>query len=111
MELSFTKNKWFCKEQDKLRQIMQAFNGEEMIKQFSVGKYKIDLYFPRYKLTIECNEFDHRDRDIEYEIKRQKFIEDQLNCTFIRYNLDAEDFYILEVVNKIFVKIKSSFKK
>ena len=33
---------------------MQAFNGEEMINQFSVGKYRIDLYFPRYKLVIAC---------------------------------------------------------
>ena len=56
------KNKWLCKEQDTLRQIMQAFNGEEVIHQFSVGKYKIDPYFPRCKLAIECDEFDHRDR-------------------------------------------------
>ena len=55
------KNKWLCKEQETLRQIMQAFNGEEMIHQFSVGKYRIDLYFPKYKLVIECDEFDHRD--------------------------------------------------
>ena len=56
-------------------------------------------------------DIDHRDRDIEYEIRRQKFIEDQLNYNFIRYNPVAEDFYILENVNKVFVRIKSSFKK
>ena len=55
---------------------MQAFNGEEMIHQFSFGKYRIDLCFRRYKLAIECDEFDHRDRDIEYEVEQQKFIED-----------------------------------
>ena len=64
------KNKWLCKEQD--TQIMQALNGEEMIYQFSVRKYRTDLYFPRYKLATECNEFDHCDRDIEYEIEQQK---------------------------------------
>ena len=31
------------KEQDGLSQIMQAFRGEEMIHQFGVGKYRIDL--------------------------------------------------------------------
>ena len=105
------KNKYLCKEQDALGQIMQAFNGEEMIHQFSVGKYRIGLYFPEYKLGIECNEFDHRDRDIGYEVERQKHIEKLLNCNFVRFNLDAKDFYILGVVNKIFVQIKPSFQK
>ena len=80
---------------------MQAFNGEEMIHQFSFGKYRIDLCFRRYKLAIECDEFDHRDRDIEYEVEQQKFIEDQLNCKFIRYNPDSKEFYILEVQGQI----------
>ena len=64
------KNKWLCKEQETLRQIMQAFNGEEMIHQFSVGIYKIGLYFTKYKLATECDELDHRDRDIGYEVER-----------------------------------------
>ena len=64
------KNKWPCKEQDALRQIMQAFRDEEMIHQFGTGKYRIDLYFPKYKLDIECHELDHRDRDIGYEVER-----------------------------------------
>ena len=41
------KNKWLCKEQDTLGQIMQAVNGEEMIHQFGVGKCRADLYFPK----------------------------------------------------------------
>ena len=99
------------KEQNALNQIMQAFNSEEMIHQFGVGKYRIDLYFPKYKLAIERVEFDHRDRDIGYEVGRQKHIEKLLNCTFARFNQDAKGFSILEVVNKIFVRIKSSFQK
>ena len=99
------------KEQDALSQIMQVFRGEEMIHQFSTGKYKTDLYFPRYKLAIECDEFHHIDRDIGYEVEQQKHIEKLLNCTFVRFNPDAKDVCILGVVNKIFVKIKSFFKK
>ena len=34
------KNKCLYKEQDTLGQIMQAFNNEEMIHQFGVGKYR-----------------------------------------------------------------------
>ena len=90
---------------------MQAFNGEEMIHQFGVGKYRIDLYFPKYNLAIECDEFDHRDRDIGYEVGQQKHIEKLLNCTFVRFNQDAKDFYTWEVVNRIFVRVKSSFQK
>ena len=83
---------------------MQAFNSEEMIQQFSVGKYRIGLYFPEHKLAIECDEFDHRDRDIGYEVVWQKHIEKLFNYTFVRFNPDVEDFCILEVVNKIFVR-------
>ena len=104
------KNKWLCKDQDTLRQIMLAFNSEEMIHQFSVGKYRIDLYFPRYKVAIEYDDFDHRDRDIGCEAERQKYIEKLPGCTFVRFNSDPKDFCILEVVNKIFVQIKSAFQ-
>ena len=64
LEIELHKNNYLCKDQDTLRQIMLAFNGEKMIHQFSVGKYRINLYFPEYKLTIKCDEFNQRDRDI-----------------------------------------------
>ena len=99
------------KEQDALDQILQVFNDEEIIHQFGAGKYRIDLSFPNYKLAIECDEFDHRDRDIGYKVEQQKHIEKLLNCTFVRFNPDAKDFCILEVVNKVFVQIKSFFNK
>ena len=73
-----------------------------MKRQFSFGSYRIDLYFPEHKLAIECDEHDHKDRDINYERRQQEFIEDQLNCKFIRYNPDAKDFMIKSVLNKIF---------
>jgi very-short-patch-repair endonuclease len=40
---------------------MDSFRNEEMIEQYTVLKYRIDLYFPRYKLAIECDEH-HRDQ-------------------------------------------------
>ena len=92
-----------------MSQIMQAFNGEEMIRQFGAGKYRIDLYFPKCKLAIEYDEFDHHDRDIGYEVERQKHIEQLLNSNFVRFSPVAKDFFILEVVKKIFEQIKSVF--
>ena len=43
--------------------------GISMKQQFSIGSYRIDLYFPEHKLAIECDEHDGKDRDIDYEIK------------------------------------------
>ena len=37
--------------------------------------YRIDLYFHDYKLAIETDENGHRNRNIDYEIKRQNAIE------------------------------------
>ena len=82
------KNKKLFKEQKPLQNIMDVFKGEEMLTQFSVGGYKIDLYFPRHKLAVE--------------VRRQKYIENKLGCQFIRFNPDARDFNIFEVANRIF---------
>ena len=107
LETELHKNKWFCKEQEPLGQSMQVFNEEEIIHQFSIRKYRIELYFPNYKLAIECDEFDHLDRDIEYKLGRQKHVEKLHLCKIFP---DAKEFCILEVVNKVFVQIKSLFQ-
>ena len=98
-------NKWLCKEQDSIQSIRDAFHGESMTCQHHVDGYRIDLYFPEYKLAIECDEFGHRDRDIEYEVKRQKYIEEKLKCSFIRFNPDAPDFNIFRVINRIYQQL------
>ena len=40
------KNKWLCKEQEFILNIMTAFEGQLMHTQYSVGQYTIDIYFP-----------------------------------------------------------------
>ena len=95
-------NKYVRKEAGTIYTIQKVFEGKSMKWQFSIGSYRIDLYFPEHKLAIECDDRDRKDRDINYEIRRQKFIEDQLNYKFIRYNPDAKDFMIESVLNKIF---------
>lgn len=91
------------KEQSTLLQIMQAFNGEDMQRQYPVsrGKYRIDLYFPKYKLAIECDEFGHFDRPEGYDETREEYIKNELNCRFIRYNPDSDNFSIFNVINNI----------
>ena len=102
MGIKIIGHKYVRKEAGTIYTIQKVFEGISMKRQFSIGSYRIDLYFPEHKLAIECDEHDHKDRDINYEIRRQKFIEDQLNCKFIRYNPDAKDFMIDSVLNKIF---------
>ena len=55
----------------------------------------------KYKLTIEVDEQGHNDRDIDYEIRRQKAIEKELGCEFIRINRAKENFNIFVEIGKI----------
>ena len=51
--------------------------------------YRIDLYFHEYKLAIEIDEKGHKDRDTNDEIQRQKALEKELGCEFIRINPES----------------------
>ena len=72
-----------------------------MQTQYTVLGYKIDLYFHKYNLEIEVDELGHNGRNIDYEIQRQRALERELNCVFIRINPDAVDFNIFKEINKI----------
>ena len=99
-----------CKEQTVLESIKDAFEGEDMQTQYTVIGYRIDLYFHEYKLAIEIDELGHNDRNIDYEIQRQRAIEKELGCVFIRINPDEENFNIFRAINKIHRYIKKSTK-
>ena len=60
------------KEQSVLTKIKISCKGENIQTEYSVLGYRIDLYFHDYKLTIEIGDNGHSDRNIDYEIKRQK---------------------------------------
>ena len=99
------------KEQSVLKSAMDGFEGENMQTQYSVLGYRIDLYFHNYKLAIEVDEKGHKNRNIDHEIKRQKAIEKELGCEFIRIDPDEEDFNIFKDINEIHRHIKKSTKK
>ena len=44
---------------------------------------RIDVDFSDHKLAIEIDKNDHSHRNIDYEIKKQKAIEQELGCRFI----------------------------
>ena len=84
------------KEQTIINSIKAAFEGENIQTQYSVLGYRIDFYFHEYKLAIEVDELGHAGRNINNEIERQKALEKEFNCVFIRINPDEKDFNILK---------------
>ena len=68
--------------------------------------YRIDLYFHDYKLAREAGENGYSDRNIVYEINRQKAIEQELGRDFIRIDPDKEDVDVFKVTNEIFKHVK-----
>jgi len=97
-------------ETNTLKCILDAFNGEEMIQQYKVKQYFIDLYFPKYKLAIECDESGHyRDIMKNNDIIRENDIKTEIkDIYFIRYRPEEKDFNIFNLVNQIyqFIRLK-----
>ena len=94
-----------------LESIKNVFEGEDMQTQYSVLGCRIDLYFQKHKLATEVDELGHADRNLINEIERQKALQKQLDCVFIRINPDEENFNIFKEINKIHRHIKKSTKK
>ena len=90
---------------------MEVFEEENMQTEYSVLGYKIDLYFHDHKLAVEIDEKSHKDRNIYDEIQRQKALENELRCEFIRTNPDEKSFTISRAINKIDRPIKKSTKE
>jgi len=95
-----------CIETDTIKCIMEAFNGEEMIHQYKIAPYIVDLYFPKYKLIIECDETHHK-YEIKNDKERENYIKEIIDVTFIRYDPYSKDFNIFKVINRIFTSIIS----
>ena len=52
--------------------------------------FRIDVYFNEFLLAVEIDEKGHTDRDPIFEEKRQKALEKNLGCKFIRINTSKE---------------------
>jgi very-short-patch-repair endonuclease len=92
-------------ENDTLLKIITVFKNEKFILQYRCDKYKIDLYFFDYKLAIECDE-DYHKNQTDNDLIRQTYIEDKLQCHFIRYSVNNKTFNIFDVIFNIYEYIK-----
>lgn len=103
--------KYTCTESDTIKAIKEVFNGEDMIEQFRVNSYMIDVYMPKFKLAIECDEYNHKfqkDKDDERERDIRKLIPD---IQFIRLNPDDKNYNIYMSLNEIYQHITSYYNK
>ncbi|XP_044176266.1 uncharacterized protein LOC114960803 [Acropora millepora] len=82
--------------------IIRMFKNEDIETQFVIEEYRIDLYFKRYKLAIECEENSSKQVDSDKEKRRQELIEKNLVCKFIRFNPDQSGFNIIDVLSEIY---------
>ena len=103
-----TNRKCLTKEQQTLSALTNSFKTEKFEDQFKVGRYYLDLYFPEYKIVVECDENGHSDRKPHKERERMDFVNEKLDLTddnWIRYNPDADDFDISKVIGRIYTRI------
>lgn len=75
--------------------ICDVFRDFNIIKQYKVDKYLIDLYFVDYNLAVECDE----ERHDEYKDKlREENIKNKINCKFYRYKPNKDTFILSNVI-------------
>lgn len=93
------------KEQETLEIISKSFSHLKQIRQYYVNGFLVDLYFPEYKLAIECDEYNHRHIPCKVEKERERKIKNLTGCKFIRFNPDEPDFNIGDVINMIMMEV------
>ena len=98
--IPFTFHRFISAETDTINSISNSLNCHS-IMQYSVDKYRIDLYIPDFKLAIECDEGNHKYKDIDYETERELYITKKLNCIFIRYDPYDKNFDIFNFIKNI----------
>ena len=77
-----------------------------MQTQYILLGYRIDWYFHGNIFAVETDENVHSNRNINYDIKLQKTIDQELGCVFTGTNPDKDDFHIIKGINEIFRHIK-----
>jgi len=112
--ISTTNRKCLTKEQQTLSAIANAFKTEKIEDQFKIGSYYLDMYFPEYKIVIECDENGHADRKPYKERDRMDYVNKEFDIedsSWIRFNPDEYDFDLSKVIGRIYNKIIQSKKE
>jgi hypothetical protein len=88
--------------------LKEVYSAEELVHQYkyNIEPYRIDLYFPKYRLAVECDEYFH-DNKKEEDIKRENYIKEKLDCKFLRFKQDKKNKYLPILLNDINKNIES----
>jgi very-short-patch-repair endonuclease len=106
--ISTTNRKCLTKEQQTLSAIANTFKTEKIEDQFKIGSYYLDMYFPEYKIVVECDENGHADRKPYKERERMDYVNKEFNIDdthWMRYNPDEHDFDLSKVIGRIYNRI------
>ena len=109
-----TNRKCLTKEQQTLSAIANAFKTEKIEDQFKVGSYYLDMYFPEYKIVVECDENGHADRKPYKERERMDYVNKEFDIDdthWMRYNPDEHDFDISKIIGRIYNRISLAKKE
>lgn len=106
LDININNEIFTCIESDTIKCILDSFYSEEMIEQYKINIYLIDLYFPKYKLAIECDEYKHISKK-NYDNERENKIKLEIKeIYFIRYKPQDKDFNIFKTINEIYKYMK-----
>ena len=95
-------------EEEILEKLGEAFAACGPLKQFRIGDYRIDMYLTKPKMAIECDEHGHSRYNQLGETHRQAFIEEQLGCTFVRFDPYAPAFSITQPIGEVVQNLMSN---
>ena len=87
-----------------------AFEGEVILTQYHIENIRIDVYFSKYRLGIEIDEYNHEGKNSNYEKSTQLMIESH-GITILRANPDAVDYDINRLINQTYKDITQSNKE
>ena len=87
--------------------IRKALNLYESFLQFRVGSYRVDLYFPKECVAVECDEHCHQGYDQAKERVRHQNITKLLHCKWVRYDPYKPHFDIFELIGKVLEKLQA----
>ncbi|SHE66459.1 BRO family, N-terminal domain [Seinonella peptonophila] len=72
---------------------------------FEGSDKQTDIFLPEYKIALEIDEDDHKDRDQDYEVRREGHMRNVLGWHVLRTNPHEKGYNTGEAVNKILKKI------
>ena len=87
--------------------LRKALNLYESHLQFRVGSYRVDLYFPKECVAVECDEHCHKGYDQANERIRHQDITKLLDCRWVRYDPYKPHFDIFELIGKVLEKLQA----